>query len=294
VVGTPAAEIEIDTTMIRALLEEQHADLAGLPCVLLEAGWDNVMFRLGNALCLRMPRRAMAAPLLENEQAWLPELGNRLPLPVPVPLRIGQPGCGYPWRWSVVRWIAGAAADLNVPRGSEAIRLAEFLKALHVPAPGGVPRNPVRGGPLRDRAQRVEERMERLRRVSTLVSAEVLRVWEDAVSAPIDVAPTWVHGDLHARNVLVEGGAITGVIDWGDVTSGDRAVDLASIWMLFGDREARRMAMDAYGSASDATWRRAKGWAVYIGLILLETGLVDNPRHAVMGERVLRWIAEEP
>ncbi len=90
--GTPAAEIEIDATMIRALLEEQHADLAGLPCVLLEAGWDNVMFRLGNALCLRMPRRALSAPLLENEQAWLPELGNRLPLPVPVPLRIGQPG----------------------------------------------------------------------------------------------------------------------------------------------------------------------------------------------------------
>jgi aminoglycoside phosphotransferase (APT) family kinase protein len=105
------------------------------------------------------------------------------------------------------------------------------------------------------------------------------------------VAPTWIHGDLHARNVLVEAGSITGIIDWGDLAAGDRATDLASVWMLFDRPEARQEALRAYGGSSAATVERATAWAVLFGVMLLDTGLVDNPRNARLGQRVLERVA---
>ena len=100
--GTPAAEVEIDAALIQALLGEQHPHLAHLPCVPVEAGWDNVMVRLGDSFCVRLPRRGAATAAIANEQAWLPCLAENLPLPIPVPLWTGVPGCGYPWRWSII------------------------------------------------------------------------------------------------------------------------------------------------------------------------------------------------
>lgn len=292
--GTPPAEVNVDEPLIRALLREQHPDLAHLPCVPVDAGWDNIMVRLGNSLCLRLPRRAAAAALIEHEQAWLPGLSKVLPLPIPVPLRVGQPGCGYPWRWSIVPWLAGDAADLTPPAAGEATRLGEFLKALHTPAPAAAPSNPVRGVPLQH-ARGIEERMQRLAAMSpSLVTSDVYRVWQAALAAPIDVGPTWLHGDFHARNVLVNEGNLTGIIDWGDITAGDRATDLAAIWMLFADPEARSRALSSSGLVTQATYLRAKGWAVGFGVVLLHSGLVDHPRHAAMGEKTLRRVVEGP
>ena len=293
--GTPAAEIHIDEALIRALLREQHPDLAHLPCVPVDAGWDNLMLRLGDSLCLRLPRRAVGAELIVSEQAWLPGLSKVLPLPIPVPLRVGVPGCGYPWRWSIARWLEGVTADLSPPAAGEATRLGEFLRALHVRAPAEAPKNPVRGVPLRERAAQVEDRMRRLEQKAVpALTDEVYRIWETALTAPIDIEPTWIHGDLHSRNVLVSEGALTGVIDWGDMAAGDRATDLASIWMLFADPEARARALSASGSVTQATYLRAKGWVVGLGVILLDTGLVDHPQHAAIGELALRRVAEGP
>lgn len=293
--GTPAAEVNIDEPLIRALLREQHPDLVQLPCIPVDAGWDNAVVRLGDSLCLRLPRRAAAAALIEHEQTWLPQLSKALPLPIPVPLRVGLPGCGFPWRWSIVPWLTGDAADLVPPAPAEATRLGAFLKALHTPAPAAAPSNPVRGVPLEQRASKIEERMRRLAAMSApIVTADTYRVWEAALAAPIDVGPTWLHGDFHARNVLVDEGHLTGVIDWGDITVGDRATDLAAVWMLYADPEARSRALTSSGSVTQATYLRAKGWAVSFGVMLLDSGLVDHPRHAAMGEKTLRRVIEGP
>ena len=99
----PAAELDVDEALVRALLEEQHPDLAGLPLRLVANGWDNVLFRLGDDLVVRLPRRELAVPLVEHEQRWLPELAPRLPLPIPAPVRVGRPGAGYPWPWASAR-----------------------------------------------------------------------------------------------------------------------------------------------------------------------------------------------
>jgi aminoglycoside phosphotransferase (APT) family kinase protein len=292
-IGTPTAEHSIDDALVAGLLAEQHPDLAHLPLRAIDAGWDNALFRLGDQLAVRLPRRALAAPLIVHEQTWLPRLAAQLPLPIPAPTRTGAPARGYPWHWSVVPWLPGEAADQHPPDSSQASAFAAFLRALHTPAPDDAPINPVRGCPLHERAPFAEARLERLSGTTSLITPQIRQIWQAALDAPIDSPPTWLHGDLHPRNVLVDHGAISGIIDWGDLTSGDPATDLAAIWMLFAEPHARQAALPAYGGLSEATLRRALGWAVVFGSLLLDTGMVDNPRYAVIGERTLRHLAEQ-
>jgi aminoglycoside phosphotransferase (APT) family kinase protein len=288
-VATPKAEVAIDAALVKTLLQAQHPDLAGATLEPVAPGWDNAIFRLGDQLCVRLPRREASAALLANEQRWLPVLSKLLPLPTPSPVRMGVACANYPWSWSVLPWLPGATADQSQLLAAEGVALARFLAALHTPAPPTAPRNPYRGVPLAQRAAAVEERMERLERTRTTQSVgnPLRSIWRDALAAPIDVEDTWIHGDLHARNVLVQEQRLSAVIDWGDLCNGDCATDLAAVWMWLPNAESRAMAMAAYGG-SIATWQRARGWAVLFGLVLLETGLADNPPHAAMGERILR------
>lgn len=285
--GSPEAEHPIDEPLVRALLRDQHPDLAPLPLHLLDAGWDNVTYRLGDELAVRLPRRQQAENLLRHEQIWLPRLQPHLPLAVPVPLRRGLPGCGFPWPWSILPWMPGRTADLEPPDPQQARPWADFLRALHRPGPPDGPSNPLRGVPLSQRAAKVETRLERLGKISPAVTPRVLTVWQQALVAPASDDPRWLHGDLHPRNILVRRGRLSGVIDWGDVTTGDVATDLASFWLLFDDPQVRVAGLSHYGADAPQI-ARAKGWAVLFGTVLLETGLTDHPRHAAIGQATLR------
>jgi aminoglycoside phosphotransferase (APT) family kinase protein len=276
------------------VLRAQHPDLAELPLREVESGWDNAMFRLGAKLAVRLPRRIAVATLIDKEQGWLPQLAPFLPIPVPAPVRTGQPGDSYPSRWSIVPWLHGRSADVCEPRADQGEPLAAFLCALHRPAPENAPLNPYRGVPLSERAEQIAERIRRLELHTRLLNADVKRIYEAAMSAPIDVAPTWLHADLHPGNLLVDDGIISGVIDWGDMARGDRATDLATIWMNLSDRKARENAMCACDGVSDATWLRAKGWAIFFGVTLGTSGLAGDARHAVMARRTLERVVDGP
>jgi aminoglycoside phosphotransferase (APT) family kinase protein len=289
--GTPAAEVEIDERLVRRLLREQHPDLADQTLSLVDVGWDNATYRLGEEHAVRLPRRRLAVALIENEQRWLPVLAESLPFPVPVPTRIGRPGGDYPWPWSIVRWLHGRTADVAPAAATQAEAFTGFLRALHRPAPPDVPHNEFRGVPLRQKATGVEERLNRLRQVRD-IGPNVLQTWAEALAAPEATEFRWLHGDLHARNVLVDDGRICGIIDWGDITGGDVATDLASIWSLFDEPAARAACLSAYG-ASPAELARARGWAVLFAAALLDTGLVDHPRHAAMGEAIFRRLLDD-
>ena len=179
----PPAEVAIDACVVRRLLQEQHSDLMHLALVDAGEGWDNRLFRLGDDLAVRLPRRAASAALIEHEQRWLPLLAPRLPLPIPVPVRLGQPGCGFPWSWSVVRWFTGqsaALAPLEDPSAT-AVVLGRFLGALHQPAPADAPRNPWRGIPLAGRAEAMRTHLQRVDGV--VDRGAVLDLWERVVSA---------------------------------------------------------------------------------------------------------------
>lgn len=290
--GTPAAERSIDETLVRQLLRDQHPDLADAALRPIDSGWDNAMFRLGEEYAVRLPRRELAVAFLRHEQEWLPGLAQVLPVPVPTPLRTGRPSERFPWPWSIVPWLPGQTADVAPPASQQARPLADFLRALHRPAPANAPANGLRGVPLRKRAADLEARLDRLGRSTDRITPEIERVWQRALSAPETTRSDWLHGDLHPRNVLVQEGAITGIVDWGDVTAGDVATDLASVWMLLGDAGARDECLRQYG-ASPEQRARAEGWAVFFGAVLLDSGLVDDPRHAAVGEATLRRLAED-
>jgi len=290
--GTPKAEVDIDEPLIRQLLASQFPDLASLPLQQVDAGWDNQMYRLGANHAVRMPIRASAIPYLNSEQKWLPIIAPRLTLPAPVPFYIGEPEFGFPWRWSLVPWFDGQTADSQPPNSDQIIPWIEFLRALHQPAPDDAPVNDARGVPLQERASSVNERLDRLRSKSDSVTPAIDHIWSEALEANQSSERLWLHGDTHARNILVKNGKITAVLDWGDMTAGDVASDLASIWMLFEEPQARREGVAAYG-VSPALLARTKGWAVLFASILLDTGLVDHPRHAEMGRTTFRRLSED-
>lgn len=281
--GAPGAEFAIDAALVHRLLCEQHPDLAGLPLRAAGGGWDNEMFRLGDALAVRLPRRAAAAPLLAKEQRWLPELAPRLPIAIPVAIRIGQPAPAFPWTWSIVPWLPGVPADLVASDDLAPTTFGDFLRDLHQPAPAAAPRNPVRGCALATRAPIVEARLERLRGACALDWPALRALWQAATVAPIDTPTTWLHGDLHPRNLLVTGSRWSAVVDWGDLGAGDAATDLAALWMLWPLPSQRSAALAAYGSVSAATLHRARGWALLFATLMLEAGLAGDGRFAAIG-----------
>jgi aminoglycoside phosphotransferase (APT) family kinase protein len=292
----PPADVDITSSLVRLLLKEQHPDLADLPLADSGNGWDNKVYRLGDQLAVRLPRRSAAATLVEHEHRWLPELAPRLPIAIPVPSRTGRPGCGYPWSWSVTQWFEGTNVVSSPLRDADraALELGAFVSALHLPAPHDAPRNPFRGVPLANRTATVAERVKQLNGMVDL--HYVMRIWEAALHARTWSGPAvWIHGDLHPANLLVRNGHIAAVLDFGDLTAGDPATDLSVAWTLLPSsaRTTFREATRELGDPIDEdTWTRARGWALLFGLIFLSSSRDDEVMRA-MGRRALDSVLAE-
>ncbi len=263
----PAAEVRINAQLVTRLLAEQCPHLAEPHVEAFSHGWDNELFALGPDLLVRLPRRRAAAVLIEHEIAALPRIAPLVPTPVPVPVFAGRPGHGYPWRWTVVPRLPGhSAAGVPVPeRGPAAAGLADFLVALHVPAGDGAPPNPFRGVPLAAKAEPWGPKIGRV------AGQRALADWVRAADVPAWSGPAlWVHGDVHPMNLLLgSDGGLRGVIDFGDVCSGDPAGDLAVAWLMF-DAAARqrfRAQCSLSGNYDGAVWARAWAWALGLAVI---------------------------
>ncbi|MCP5025853.1 MAG: aminoglycoside phosphotransferase family protein [Actinomycetia bacterium] len=291
----PAAEVDVTAELVRSLLEAQHPDLAQLELRGLANGWDNAMFRLGEELVVRLPRRSVAAELVAHESRWLPELAPVLPFPVPAPLWVGRPAGAYPWAWTIVPWFEGTVVGTSAPTDPArlATDLGRFLAALHQPAPPAAPVNPFRGTPLADRSGPVEGRIATL--AAHIDVARVREVWIDALQAPVWAGPPlWIHGDLHPLNFLEQDGGLAAVIDFGDIAGGDPATDLLVAWALF-DEEHRSILRAAADTAvrpiDDAMWTRGRGWAIAHSLAILANS-ADAPILRAIGERTLAAATE--
>lgn len=262
-------EIAVDEALVRELLQEQHPDLAGLEIREVNGGWDNQMWRLGEEFAVRIPRTPRAPELLRIELQWLPSLAEELPLPVPVPVRSGEPSQRFPKTWHVVRWVSGEPADRTpISLAESAETLAGFLKALHQKAPADAPVSPMTGVRLSDVANGLEQWFP----YTGASEAAVRRIWDTAVAAPAwQGSPVWLHGDLHPANIVVVDGALSGVIDFGELCAGDPATDLAAAWLLLPAGAAQRF-FDTYGDVDDAMLQRSLGWAVRKALALLSIG----------------------
>ncbi len=277
-----AEEVDTDASLVAQLLAAQFPHWANLPIErVLSTGTDNAIYRLGDDMCVRLPRIHWAVPQVDKEHEWLGKLAPHLPLAIPVPLAKGMPAQGYPWRWSVCPWLAGEVATIERiadPRQA-ATELAQFIEALDLvdptggPTPG--PHNSHRGVPLAMRDSATRTAIEKLDGIVDTEAATA--AWEAALkTAPWDRAPVWIHGDLMPGNLLIdEGGRLSAVIDFGCLGVGDPACDLMAAWTLFSG-ESRKVFRAAL-SIDDATWARGRGWALSGALIYIPYYLNSNP-----------------
>ena len=265
-------ELEITADLVCELLREQHPDLAGLAVREVAGGWGNQMWRLGDELSVRVQRMDPTPDLQLKERRWLPVLAPRLPLPVPTPVRFGEPSERFPKHWTVMTWVAGEPLDhATISRGAHAAdALAGFLRALHVAAPAEAPIAADRGAHPRDCTDGFEAFCQAVAPAD--LAADVRAVWDDAVAAGAwEGPPVWVHGDLHPANVVVSDGTLSGIVDFGDLFAGDPAWDLAAAWVLLPAGMAARF-FEVYAQADEAAIRRARGLAAMKCLFLMLMG----------------------
>ncbi|RUV99794.1 MULTISPECIES: aminoglycoside phosphotransferase family protein [unclassified Mesorhizobium] len=263
-------KMDIDTALVRRLVDAQFPEWRHLPVKPVAfGGWDNRTFHLGDTMAVRLPSAAPYALQVEKEHRWLPKLAPLLPLPIPEPLAMGEPAAGYPWHWSVYRWIEGETAKTGhiADLRAFAVSLAEFLVALKRidPTAGPAPdqHNFYRGGPLAVYDGEARQAIAALEgRIDTQAATAV---WKAALAAGWHGSPVWFHGDVASGNLLVKDGRLSAVIDFGTSGVGDPSCDLAIAWTLF-EGESRE-AFRARIAVDDATWARGRGWTLWKALI---------------------------
>ncbi|MGK4578697.1 aminoglycoside phosphotransferase family protein [Kitasatospora sp. HPMI-4] len=284
-----ADEADIDVPLVRRLIGAQFPQWAGLPVEAVEsAGTSNAMYRLGEDMVVRLPRIAGAADDVEKEHRWLPRLAPPLPVAVPTPLGKGMPAEGYPWRWSVYRWLDGTNPVVGriAEPGLLAGDLAEFVATLHRIDPAGGPAS-YRSEPLAARDTATRAAIADLR--GTVDTDAVSAAWEAALPAPGWPGPAvWIHADLQPGNLLVAQGRLSAVIDFGCLGLGDPAVDLITAWYVL-PADARG-AFRAGVEADDAAWARGRGWALSIALLELRYYRDTNPVMAAIARHVIREV----
>ncbi|WP_369069550.1 aminoglycoside phosphotransferase family protein [Kineococcus terrestris] len=281
-------QVPTDADLVRRLLAQQHPRWAHLPVRAVDSfGTDHDVYRLGDDLAARLPKVAFAAGQAVLESSWLPRLAPHLPVALPEHLAAGRPGCGYPFAWSVCRWLPGRAAS-PATDDTEALAsdLAGFLGALHAAPTTGAParRAGARGGPLAERDAQVRAAVAELG--DRVDARAVLRVWEEALDAPgWDGPEVWVHGDPLPGNLLVRDGRLSAVIDWGALAVGDPACDLQGAWNLLGAAHRARLRDDL--AVDEAQWLRGRGWVVAQAVVALPYYWGTNPGIVAQGLRAL-------
>jgi aminoglycoside phosphotransferase (APT) family kinase protein len=290
-------EVHTDASLVGRLLASQFPNWAGLPIKPVHsAGTDNALYRLGEDMVVRIPRIHWATGQVDKEHQWLPRLAPFLPLDIPIPLAKGKPGEGYPWHWSVYRWLDGENAileSLSDP-SQTATKLAQFIVALQsIDATGGPPPGPhnsSRGVPL---ATRDSPTRAAIAALNGLVDTDAATAaWEAALQAPAwRGPPIWIHGDMQPGNLLSVQGRLSAVIDFGCLGIGDPACDVMVAWMFLS--ADTRGVFRAVLQVDEATWRRGRGWALSAGLIALPYYQNSNPVLARIAQRAIDEVLAE-
>jgi aminoglycoside phosphotransferase (APT) family kinase protein len=262
----------IDAALVHHLVSSQFPQWADLPIRPVERdGWDNCTFRLGATMSVRLPSSESYAAQVDKEQQWLPVLGPQLPLPIPVPIAKGAPVAEFGLPWSVYQWLPGDRAELDRVDNLKdfAVSLAGFLNALYgVDALDGPPdgeHNFFRGGPLVTYDEETRAAIEALH--DQIPAAHATALWESALASSWSRPPVWVHGDVANGNLLVTGGRLSAVIDFGSSGVGDPACDTVIAWTFLSG--SSRAAFKDVLLVDDDTWTRGRGWALWKALITI-------------------------
>jgi aminoglycoside phosphotransferase (APT) family kinase protein len=283
-------EVATDVSLVDELVRTQFPRWHGLPITQVRhGGTDHAIYRLGGELAVRLPRIDWAKHQPERDAVRLPKFAPHLPVAVPEPLELGEPTENYPYRWSVVRWLTGDIATIDEVAEDTALRLAELIQALHEVDATGEPWTTYRGRlDLSDDDEAVRRSIAELGGDPRLIA-----LWQEATSAPRWRGQgRWLHADLHQGNLLFTGGELTGVIDWGSAGVGDPAGDLMTAW-LFLDERGRKAFRRELTEFDDATWARARGWALQLAVLALPYYRDTNPFLVGLATRTLDQLLAE-
>lgn len=285
-------QIIINERLVQNLLASQFPEWKGLPIKSVShQGWDNRTFRLGEDILVRIPSSQEYISQVEKEQLWLPKLAPHLPYPIPVPIALGKPDNGYPWKWSIYKWLTGESALYALIDNLEifATDLAHFIYTLHQvntlggPVPGLD--NFYRGGSLLNYDAETRKAISFLH--GRIDQKAILDLWEKAISTKYAGHPVWVHGDISPGNLLVSGGQLSAVIDFGQLAIGDPACDLMITWTLFYGK-SRETFIQSLPLEQDI-WIRAKAWTLWKALIIA-AGITES--NIIEQQKAFKLIAE--
>ena len=286
----------IDQRIATRLVSKQFPQWAHLdirPVAL--GGWDNKTFHLGKDMTLRFPNAAAYAGQVTKEQKWLPRMASSLPLQIPKALALGEPGYGYSWHWSVYNWINGdtAAASRSIDKNTLAVDLSRFLTALYkidiTDGPKAGEHNFYRGGNL---LVYENETLGALKSLKSKLDANLCRrIWDAGAGTNWNHNHVWVHGDISPGNLIIFGGRLSAVIDFGLLSVGDPSCDLAIAWTYF-DRDSRKYFREGLPIDDDA-WKRGRSWALWKALILAAEIASSNPVETALSKRVINEIIED-
>lgn len=289
-------ELSIDESLVWRLLSRQFPQWQNLPLKRLpSSGTDNVIYRLGDSLVVRMPRIYWAVEQVELEHEWLPKLAPQLSLPVPVPVAKGQPSEEYPWQWSVYEWLDGENLTIDeIAHPSETAKtLAEFILSLQkistVHKPVWAEKQP-RGKSLSRKDEDVRIAIKALEKLINV--NQVTEIWNEMLQIPEwDRPAVWFHGDLMSGNLIFRNRILSAVIDFSCLGVGDPACDLMIAWNLLSgtSRETFKKALQV----DDATWARGRGHALSQALIFLPYYLNTNPLGVKNAWRTLKEVLDD-
>ena len=286
----------IDDDLVRRLISGRFPQWAGLAVERWPSGGTvNAMYRLGDDMVVRLPLVRGGAKDVSMEQEWLPRLAPHLPARIPEVLGAGEPAQGYPWPWSVYRWLAGEHPEAGVL--SEPVLmagdLAAFVAAMRSITLPGAPKAH-RGGPVASLDAETRAAIKELRGIpqEDVDCDAAASIWEEALRAPgWDGPPVWLHADLMPGNVLIDDGRLASVIDFGCIGVGDPACDLFPAWNLLPD-DAREVFREAL-AVDDATWIRGRERTLSQALIALPYYRRTNPAMAHNARHVIRAVLDE-
>ncbi|MFF0291775.1 aminoglycoside phosphotransferase family protein [Streptomyces sp. NPDC005262] len=286
----------IDDGLVRRLVAGQFPQWAGRRVERWPSGGTvNAMYRLGNDMVVRLPLVQGGAEDVSMEQEWLPRLAPHLPTRIPQVFGAGEPAHGYPWPWSVYQWLPGELPEAGAL--SEPVLLAEDLAAF-VAAMRSItlPAAPKahRGGPVASQDAETRAAIKELRGIpeEDVDCDAAAAVWEESLWAPgWDGPPVWLHADLMPGNLLVDGGRLASVIDFGCAGVGDPACDLFPAWNLL-PADAREVFREAL-AVDDTTWVRGRGRTLSQALIALPYYRRTNPAMAHNARHVIRAVLDE-
>ncbi|HVF53108.1 MAG TPA: phosphotransferase [Actinomycetota bacterium] len=291
-------DLEVLEDLARSLIAEQFPEFELRSLRYLGEGWDNIVWLANEEFAFRFPRREIAVRGVEREIGVLPQLAPHLPVAIPQPRFVGQPSDRFAWPFYGGPILPGGELP-EVGLGEDARRnlapaIGSFLRTLHSDAVAEAVDFPLDVDPNArgDMTRRVPKTRAVLDEAEKLglwtAPPEVAELLDTAEKLPaLESSKTVLHGDLHFRHVLVDDdGTPTGVIDWGDVCRGNRAIDLSLAWGLF-EPDTRAAFFDAYGEVSADEAVRAQVVALCLNAVLAVYGhhqeMKDVEREAVTG-----------